>query len=110
MSSRNSNKKEIINNTDYYAPLRRGKSSITHDATPILRHPSVHNRRNLATLNYIWKYGDRLYKLAHYYYNDSRFWWVIAWYNAVPTEALLRPGDVIAIPLDLENTLRVLKG
>ena len=110
MSSRYSNKTQIVNNTDYYAPLRREKSSIVHHATPILKHPSLNNRRKLRTINHIWKYGDRLYKLADKYYNDSRFWWVIAWYNAMPTEASLRAGDVIAIPTNLEKTLRVLKG
>jgi hypothetical protein len=37
-----------------------------------------------------------------------RYWWVIAWYNAVPTEASLENGDLIAIPVNLGKTLAVL--
>ncbi len=110
MSNRYSKKSEIINDSSYYAPIRRGKSSITHYPTLILRHPSIVNRSRLRSRNHIWKYGDRLYKLANEYYNDARFWWVIAWYNAVPTEANLQIGDVISIPIDLEKTLRILRG
>ena len=110
MSNRYSSKNAIINNTQYYAPIRRGKSSITHYGTPILNHPSVATRRKIKTQNYIWKYGDRLYKLADEYYNDSRYWWVIAWYNSTPTEASLQPGDVISIPVELEKTLKILRG
>tara|TARA_R100001129_G_C5293855_1_gene240464 strand:+ start:817 stop:1149 length:333 start_codon:yes stop_codon:yes gene_type:complete len=110
MPNRYSSKNAIINNTQYYAPIRRGKSSITHYGTPILSHPSVATRRKIKTQNYIWKYGDRLYKLADEYYNDSRYWWVIAWYNSTPTEASLQPGDVISIPVELEKTLKILRG
>jgi len=52
---------------------------------------------------HIWKYGDRFYNLAHKYYGDPTYWWVIAWYNALPTEADIRIGDVIQIPISLEE-------
>ena len=51
----------------------------------------------------MWKYGDRLYNLAHQYYGNAEFWWIIAWYNGYPTEASIRNGAIIEIPLSLEE-------
>jgi len=102
--------KVINNDVKYYAPLRRGKKNIAHYATPVLRNPTRSQRSSLKTITHIWKYGDRFYKLADQFYGDVRFWWVIAWYNSVPTEANIYNGDVIEIPIDLQSALRVLQG
>lgn len=107
------NKYKTLNNTsDYYKPLReiRNKSkALKHYETPIIHNPTVAERASLKTTSHIWKYGDRFYKLADQYYGDVRFWWVIAWYNGAPTEATLTNGNVIYIPLNLENALKVLR-
>ncbi len=76
--------------------------------TPRLRNPSTVDRIAVNTTNYIWKYGDRYYNLAQQFYGVPEYWWVIAWWNARPSEADILPGDVITIPLDLETTLNVL--
>jgi len=100
----------IVNASEYYSFLRRerGVKSITHYETPMLAHPSTLLRAKLTTTNYIWKYGDRFYKLADQYYNDSRYWWVVAWYNGYPTEADIKPGALIAIPINIEDVLNAL--
>jgi len=76
--------------------------------TVMLKYPTVSERAKLITNTHIWKYGDRYYKLAHQYYGDSTLWWIIAWYNAKPTEVDISIGDVIRIPLNVEKALRVL--
>tara|TARA_Y100000034_G_scaffold92735_1_gene112111 strand:+ start:61 stop:399 length:339 start_codon:yes stop_codon:yes gene_type:complete len=110
MSIRYSNYRILNNSSEYYAPLRksRGLKNIRHYETPVMQNPSVGARSGLSTTTHIWKYGDRLYKLADEYYNNVSYWWVIAWYNSVPTEAQLRTGNVIRIPLNLEAALKVL--
>ncbi len=102
--------KIFSNNEDYYEYLRRERKlkSVNHYATPILRNPTVAERASLVTNQHIWKYGDRLSNLAFKYYGDVRYWWVIAWYNSVATEASLENGDLIAIPINLGKTLAVL--
>lgn len=102
--------KILINASEYYQPLReeRGVEAIRQYATPRLRNPTIKDRRQLKTTKHIWSYGDRLYKLAHRYYGDPQFWWVIAWYNATPTEADLQLGQLIRIPLNIEKVLKVL--
>ena len=55
------------------------------------------------------KFGDRMDNLANKYYGDSRYWWVIAWWNSFPTEASITLGTPLSIPLNLEQALIVLE-
>ena len=98
------------NAEEYYEYLRRsrGLKNVKHYSTPVLKNPSIINRMGVSADQHIWKYGDRLYKLAHQYYGHSRYWWVIAWYNGMPTEAHLKIGDLIQIPLSLSDAYVVL--
>ena len=98
------------NDSDFYSPLaqKRGLKSIQHMQTVVLKNPEIFERINLATDTHVWKYGDRFYKLAHTYYNDSQLWWIIAWYNGYPTEANVKVGDVLDIPLNLEEIIKTL--
>ena len=102
--------KILVNNSEYYEPLRdrRDRKVIRHYETPMMKNPTVADRRRVLSNNYIWKYGDRLYKLSHQYYGDSRFWWVIAWWNGVPCESEIKNGTVLKIPVNIENALKAL--
>lgn len=106
---RYSKTKRFRNNLEYYDYLRQKRKLkvANHYATPTLRHPNVTDRTNLVTDTHIWTLGDRYYKLADKYYGDSSYWWVIAWYNAVPVEADLLTGDMIEIPINLSAVLDV---
>lgn len=111
MPSRYSNSKAVDNNIDFYDFLRKKRGNlknIVHLETPILSQPTVRQRASLQTVGHVWSYGDRYYKLAHKYYGDSQYWWIIAWYNTRPTEADVKTGDYIEIPINLEKTLMVL--
>tara|TARA_B100001094_G_scaffold332483_1_gene404777 strand:+ start:22500 stop:22838 length:339 start_codon:yes stop_codon:yes gene_type:complete len=108
--SRYSNYRILNNSNEYYRKLRQERNNIKNIRqfeTPILRHPTVGERARLETTQHIWTTGDRYYKLANTYYNNPTLWWVIAWYNALPTEADVLPGDLITIPLDIENVLEL---
>jgi len=100
----------ILNNfIEFYEFLRKergGIKNIVQYATPTLRMPDLADRISLKTSAHIWAYGDRYYKLADQYYNNINYWWVIAWFNGYPTEADIKAGDLIYIPLDLERVLR----
>jgi len=110
--SRYTKTKILVNASEYYAPLRKSRDlkRVTQYATPVLRNPTIRQRGSLKKAAHIWKYGDRLYKLAHQFYGDSRFWWVIAWYNGYGTEAQIMTGARLSIPLDLQQALKILKG
>ena len=103
------NSYRILNNSnEYYRKLRQKRNNvknIRHFETPILRHPTIPERSRLNTVQHVWTVGDRFYKLAAQFYDDPEFWWVIAWYNGVPTEADVFPGYLLTIPLDIEDVI-----
>ena len=88
-----------------YLKKTRGLEMIRQFNTPKFKHPSVQEMGNFNTIKHIWGTGDRLYKLAYEYYNDSEMWWVIALYNQKPTEFHYKLGDVLYIPVPLESVL-----
>jgi len=102
--SRYTNTTVINNDSDFYSPLaqKRGLKSIQQMNTVVLKNPQIFERID------IWKYGDRFYKLAYTYYDDPQLWWIIAWYNGYPTEANVKIGDILDIPLNLEEIIKVL--
>jgi len=110
MPTRYDKDRKLTNNSEYYAPLRksRGKKAIVHYATKQIRNPTVADRASVKRTKHIWKYGDRLYTLSHKFYGDSRYWWVIAWWNGYGVEAEIKNGSVLAIPLNLEKALKIL--
>jgi len=83
----------------------RGVNFIEIEQVPTLSYPTAEEIVQLEIRGHVWKTGDRLYKLAHEYYNDTRLWWVIAFFNKTPTESHLRLGTTIRIPLPLDKVL-----
>jgi hypothetical protein len=108
--SRYGKRGRITNDGEYYRTLiaRRRRRRITHYDTPILHNPTVRQRAQITTNKHLWKYGDRLYTLAHNYYGDAGFWWIIAWWNGYGTEADIKTGAILYIPLDISATLKAL--
>ena len=100
----------IINEDNYYEPLRKKHDTgkVRHYATPRMYYPTIKERASTKTSKHIWKLGDRLFVLADNYYGDTRFWWVIAWWNRYPTEAHMAPGTLLDIPINLEDALKIL--
>ena len=106
---RYSSRSKIINRNRIYIKqlLERNKNSIEHFASAPLRHPTKEERAEIEESRYVWKSGDRFYKLASSFYGQPQLWWILAWYNLAPTEAYIRTGDVIYIPLSLEKILEL---
>jgi nucleoid-associated protein YgaU len=101
-------KQEIIFNdtTQYKKYLKpRGLKYINHYETPKFDYPSAGEIRNFKTEQHVWSTGDRFFKLAHQYYDDSTKWWVIAFFNQKPTEFHVKLGQTIFIPYPLEAVL-----
>ena len=100
----------VTNESEFYEFLRKKRDvkRIIQYATPKTHIPRLNERLSLRTASHIWTYGDRYFKLAHKYYKNTSYWWVIAWYNGRPTEADIQAGDAIDIPLNLEDALRAI--
>mgnify|MGYP003628116428 CR=1 FL=1 len=96
----------IIANKMYQETLiDRGVNFIEIEQAPELIYPTVRQIQQLEIVGHTWKTGDRLYKLAHRYYNDSQLWWIIAFFNKKPTEAHFRLGSTVRIPLPLDKII-----
>ena len=87
----------------------RGVSGITHYRTPRWPPLTTKIRKRLTRQRHIWSLGDRYWNLAHKYYGNPKFWWIIAWYNMSPTEGHLKAGDVVYIPFPLDKILSYFK-
>jgi len=101
-------KQEILftNTPEYKSYLKeRGMKHVSHYGTPKLDYPSLESMKELKTAQHVWTAGDRFFKLAHEYYNDSTMWWVIAFFNQKPTEFHAKVGQTIFIPYPLEIAL-----
>jgi uncharacterized membrane protein YfhO len=79
--------------------------SIEQYGTQKLDYPEFFDVFSFNYKTHIWGLGDRYYKLAHFYYGDSQYWWVIAWFNKKPTEQHVKLGDTIKVPLPLQSVL-----
>lgn len=104
--------REIIKNDkeqykDYFED--RGVKFINHYTTPILKYPTDDQLNNIQFIKHIWTVGDKYFKLAVKYYNNPRYWWIIAWINRKPTEVSIQAGDTIFVPISLEQILEYLE-
>jgi|TARA_A100000164_G_C21829549_1_gene734567 nucleoid-associated protein YgaU len=104
--------KTFVNRLEAYEFLRKERNNvkgIKQFQTVKIHNPGISVRSRLETVRHVWTFGDRYYNLAQQYYGDPNYWWVIAWYNGRPTEADVSPGDIITIPVDLENALAAVR-
>lgn len=97
----------ITNFDEQYENLfkKRNTTTILQYVTPSMQHPSAKEIANLNIVNHAWAEGDRFWKLAGRYFGKPELWWVIAWFNRMPTEGHLKRGDIVAIPLPLSKIL-----
>jgi len=110
MVSRYDNRYTAINSMKQYLPLfqRRGIKFIKQFRSPKMPYPNATQRDTLTETNHVWRMGDRYYKLASQYYGDPTLWWVIAWYNQLPTESHVSMGQTIIIPLPYDRIIPLL--
>tara|TARA_R100000808_G_scaffold20174_1_gene43686 strand:+ start:1275 stop:1613 length:339 start_codon:yes stop_codon:yes gene_type:complete len=109
MPVRYDNRRILLNRDELYEKFmdKRGVKAIRQWSTGRLHYPTLADMANITQSQHVWKAGDRYYKLAIKYYGSAQYWWVIALFNQKPTEADVKMGDLINIPLPLEAILRV---
>ena len=114
MANRYDGVEEAINREEMYQEMlkKRGIPHVIQFKTFFMRHPTAEQiqSQRLEMVGHTWSLGDRYYKLAHKYYGDSEWWWVIAWFNQKPTESHVELGEVITVPLPLDRILALLRG
>lgn len=110
MTSRYNTRRIGLNDSERYQNLfkDRGVKHVEQYFTPRMRYITTDEMTSLNVISHVWTTGDRFYKLAHNYYNDSRMWWIIAWFNRTPTEADLILGDIVNIPTPIDKVIYLL--
>tara|TARA_B100001094_G_C18086745_1_gene748154 strand:- start:328 stop:666 length:339 start_codon:yes stop_codon:yes gene_type:complete len=109
MSSRYKNRQITKNRNELYETFLKDRkvNQIRHYRTPRIKHLTSRERSQLVTTKVVFKQGDRFWKLAAQFYGDSKYWWIIAWFNQRPTEASVSPGSVLLIPTPLDKVLEL---
>ena len=105
--SRYTNRRRVLNNPStgdsesIYQEIiyNRNIKQVIQYESPVFPKLTVARRRAIDYDSYIWKRGDRLYKVAYEYYGDSSLWYLIAWFNQSPTESHIDIGDTIMVPI-----------
>jgi len=112
MFNRYKYRRVLTNNQEMYEELFRERNVkfIKQYNTPTFNYPTQEDYNNITILAHTWKLGDRFYKLAHTYYGDSKDWWIIAKFNATPTESHVKIGDTIYIPKPISKLLNYMTG
>ena len=87
----------------------KNSRTIDHHTTPMMTHPSIIDRQSVRKIQHVWSAGDSMMNLAAEYYDDSRFWYVIAWFNMRPTDAHIELGTLLYIPVPLGQILPMLR-
>jgi len=109
MAFRYQNRRAALNNSEQYVKLfeSRGVKFVRQYTTPRIRYPSVKEVMTLTRVPHIWRQGDRFFKLSKEFYDNPKYWWVIAFYNKIPLESDIAFGDIVYIPLPLSRVLEI---
>jgi hypothetical protein len=97
------------NDADYKKVFntRFGTNGLVQTTTTTFRTPTEDELLNISYITATWSLGQRLYKLAYQYYGDASYWWLIALYNNISTEAELQFGQTIKVPVPLDTVLNL---
>lgn len=110
MATRFSKRFIFTNNDPLYQQkmFDKGVKSFKQYNTAEMMYPTAEKIQRLERVLHVWKQGDSFEKLAFQYYQDSTYWWLIAFFNKTPTEQHVSVGDNIHIPIPLYEILNII--
>lgn len=106
-TSRLGNEIIVVNKNESYEEYfeEMGVSFVRQYPTVKLRYPTAEEIATLDLRGHVWKEGDYYWRVAGDEYKNSRYWWVLAWFNRKPTDAMVKVNDIIYVPRPLERVL-----
>jgi nucleoid-associated protein YgaU len=105
-------KRKVFNNVnELYQEMaeERDVNKFRQYETPNFKYPTSEELANIKYIRHVWVSGDKFFKLSHQHYGDPQLWWVIAWFNKIPTESHAKKGQIILIPKPLGKILTYLR-
>ena len=88
---------------------KRGLTDMLHFSFSKFKELKIRDIPDVMLNNHTWEPSDRYYKLAHTYYNDPTYWWIIALFNNKPLETDVNIGDTIIIRTPLSSILAAME-
>lgn len=103
---------KLINDNPLYGTLMKQRfvKQFNQYSTVSYNYPTDEQLATIDFDSYVWKAGDRYWKLADKFYNDSTYWWVIGFINKKPIDSDNEVGDVIYVPTDIMKVLYLIEG
>ncbi len=97
----------ILNDSPIYSDYfeERSKKYVTQYNSAKFTYPTEEQLKTIEYIEHTWSTGDRLYKLANEYLGDKHNWWIILKFNKIGSEVLIKKGDIIKIPIRIEEIL-----
>ncbi len=107
MLDRNEKREIVVNSHKMYKTLakNRGIRNFRHYTRMKLSNVTPSDISEMTIIDHIYKTGDSLAKISFEYYGDTRYWWVLAAFNKKPIDNLINLGEVIHVPLPLEDIM-----
>ena len=102
------NSRNLINKDRIYEDFfkKTGATSVEHLGLVFFGNPKDYQfLKEVKKIEHIYSVGDSLSKISYKHYGDARFWWLLAWFNSKPTDFHCEVGDIIEVPLPLEEVL-----
>lgn len=100
---------DVFQNTDVdYKKVfssRFGTKGLVQYGVNNIKRPTEQQLSEIEYFLETWGLGKRLYKLSYQYYGDSQYWWIIALFNNISTEAEIQIGQNIKVPTPLTAVL-----
>jgi hypothetical protein len=112
MSSRYTNTRKIINNTDLYKQVFRDKKikNITQYSTYNFGNLQNIDEYNLETVFHEVQPFEKLYMISQKYYGSPEYGWLICYTNKISNEMLIQDGQGLLIYLPLISVLELVNG
>ena len=110
MIDRNERRDILINDHPFYKKKLkdRGLRFFRHYSKMKLSQIAQEDMRDLTILDHVYATGDSLSKIAYKHYGDTRYWWILAAFNQKPIDNLIKIGDIIHVPLPLNEIMYLL--
>ncbi len=112
MINRYTNRIRVINDNKLYKKYfeDRDVKNIRQYLTQKFTYLSESELADISFYQHVWSSGDRLYKLSYRYYGNYNDWWIILFFNKLKNEVDIKAGDVLKIPINIENFILKILG
>tara|TARA_R100000664_G_C2715643_1_gene110873 strand:+ start:558 stop:905 length:348 start_codon:yes stop_codon:yes gene_type:complete len=107
--SRYSQTEEVENNDIDYKRVFKSRFGLSdfilQKRRTEIKYPDFETLASMVFTYETWTIGTRLHKIAEKYYGDPSYWWVVGFYNKKPVDADYSIGDLLKIPVSLEEAI-----